>query len=68
LIPGRVMAHDVEIRKILNRDGRDRLVFRGPDSLTVDGEMSIAMDVRQVLDIEIEAFRDLIEDINAIGI
>ncbi|MDD1742204.1 MAG: methyl coenzyme M reductase-arginine methyltransferase Mmp10 [Methanotrichaceae archaeon] len=67
-IPGRVMAYDAEIRTILNRDGRDRLVFRGPDRLTVDGEMSIAMNVRQVLDIEIEAFRDLIEDINVLGI
>jgi [methyl coenzyme M reductase]-L-arginine C-5-methyltransferase len=67
-IPGRVMAHDVEIRKILSRDGRDRLVFRGPDRLTVDGEMSISMDVRQVLDMEIEAFRDLIDELNALGI
>ncbi|MCJ7445822.1 MAG: methyl coenzyme M reductase-arginine methyltransferase Mmp10 [Methanotrichaceae archaeon] len=67
-IPGRVMAHDVEIRKILSRDGRDRRVFRGPDRLTVDGEMSISMDVRQVLDMEIEAFRELIDELNALGV
>lgn len=68
LIPGRAMAHDKEIKGAFGRDGRSRLVIRGPDRLTVDGEMSISMNTRQVLDIEIEAFKELIGDINALGV
>jgi methanogenesis marker radical SAM protein len=67
-IPGRAMVHDAEIRKVLSHDGRGRLVFRGPDLLTVDGEMSISMNTRQVLDLEIDAFKELIEGINRLGI
>ncbi len=68
IIPGRTLAHDKEIRKTLGRDGRDRLVVRGPDRLTVDGEMSISMNKQEVLDLEVEAFRELIEAINALGV
>ncbi len=68
LVPGRALAHDREIKRMLSRDGKDRLVLRGPDRLTVDGEMSISMNARQVLDIEIEAFKELIEEINALGV
>jgi NifB/MoaA-like Fe-S oxidoreductase len=68
IIPGRTLAHDKEITKILSRDGRRRLVVRGPDMLTVDGEMSISMNAREVLDIEVEAFKELIEAINALGV
>lgn len=68
IIPGRTMAHEKEIKKVLSRDGRDRLVARGPDQLTVDGEMSISMKKQEVLDLEIEAFGELIETINALGV
>jgi methanogenesis marker radical SAM protein len=68
IIPGRMLAHDKEIYAALTRDGIDRLVRRGPDRLTVDGEMSISMTAREVLDLEIEAFKELIEEINAIGV
>lgn len=67
IIPGRTMAHEREIKAILSRDGRKRMVFRGPDQLTVDGEMSISMSQRDVLDLELEAFKELIEAINALG-
>jgi methanogenesis marker radical SAM protein len=67
LIPGRALVHDKEIKRVLCSDGRNRLVIRGPDRLTVDGEMSISMSTQQVLDIEIEAFGELIEEINALG-
>jgi hypothetical protein len=40
----------------------------GPDRLTVDGEMSISMTAREVLDVELEAFAELIEEINALGV
>jgi len=68
IIPGRTMAHEKEIKKVLSQDGRDRLVARGPDQLTVDGEMSISMKKQEVLDLEIEAFGELIEAINALGV
>lgn len=68
LIPGRTLAHERDIRRALNRDGRDRLILRGPDRLTVDGEMSISMSPQEVLDLELEAFTELIETINALGV
>jgi NifB/MoaA-like Fe-S oxidoreductase len=68
VIPGSVLARDREIRKALGRDGKRRLVFRGPDNLTVESERSICMTTRQVLDREIEAFTGLIEEINDLGI
>jgi methanogenesis marker radical SAM protein len=68
IIPGRTLAHEKEIKKALSRDGRERLVARGPDKLTVDGEMSISMTKQEVLDLEVEAFVELIEAINALGV
>jgi NifB/MoaA-like Fe-S oxidoreductase len=68
IIPGRTLAHEKEIKKALGRDGRGRLVARGPERLTVDGEMSISMTRQEVLDLEVEAFTELIEAINALGV
>jgi methanogenesis marker radical SAM protein len=68
IIPGRTLAHEKEIKKALCRDGRDRIVARGPDRLTVDGEMSISMSEEEVIDLEMEAFGELIEAINALGV
>jgi methanogenesis marker radical SAM protein len=68
IIPGRTMAHEKEIKSILTKDGRDRMIIRGPDTLTVDGEMSISMNAEQVIDLEVEAFGELIEAINAMGV
>ena len=67
IIPGMVLAHDKDIRRALRRDGKNRLVFRGPDDLTVESERSIYLTPRQVLDHEIEAFSGLIEQINYLG-
>jgi methanogenesis marker radical SAM protein len=67
IIPGRTMAHEKEVRQLLSMDGKKRIVGRGPDQLTVDGEMSISMSKREVLDLELEAFKELIEAINALG-
>jgi NifB/MoaA-like Fe-S oxidoreductase len=61
------MAHEKEVRQLLSTDGRKRMVVRGPDQLTVDGEMSISLSEREVLDLELEAFKELIEAINALG-
>lgn len=68
IIPGSVLAHDREICRALRRDGKNRLVFRGQDNLTVEPERSIYLTTRQVLDREIEAFTGLIEEINDLGI
>ncbi|MCJ7445476.1 MAG: methyl coenzyme M reductase-arginine methyltransferase Mmp10 [Methanotrichaceae archaeon] len=68
IVPGMVLAHDKEIRGAFRRDGTKRLVFRGPDNLSVESERSIFMTPRQVLDKELEAFTGLIEDINDLGI
>ena len=65
--PGRAFVHDPEIKKILTGDGKDRLVRRGPDMLTVDGEMSISMTKEEVISKEIEAFTELIQMINVLG-
>jgi methanogenesis marker radical SAM protein len=67
LFPGRAFVHDPEIKKIISADGIDRLVRRGPDLLTVDGEMSISMTKDEVLAKEIEAFTELIQMINVLG-
>ncbi|MHC1576591.1 MAG: methyl coenzyme M reductase-arginine methyltransferase Mmp10 [Methanosarcinaceae archaeon] len=67
IIPGRAFVHDPEAKAALSRDGVDRLVRRGPDQLTYDGEMSIGITKDAVLDLEIEQFTELIQHINAIG-
>jgi len=68
IIPGMTLAHDRDIRRALRRDGKRRLVFRGPDNLTVESERSIYFTFRQVLDFELNAFSGLIEEINDLGI
>jgi methanogenesis marker radical SAM protein len=67
-IPGRAFVHDMEVKETLKRDGVDRLVRRGPECLSVDGEMSIGMTREEVLEIEIENFTELIEQINSLGL
>ncbi|MCP1391753.1 MAG: methyl coenzyme M reductase-arginine methyltransferase Mmp10, partial [Methanothrix harundinacea] len=68
ILPGRALACDSDIKKALTRDGVRRLIRRGPDRLTVDGEMSISMTPEEVIEAEVEAFTDLIEEINALGV
>ncbi len=65
--PGRAFVHDPEIKRILSCDGVDRLVRRGPDMLTVDGEMSISMTKDEVISKEVGAFTELIQMINVLG-
>lgn len=68
IIPGRALVHDREVEEILRSDGVYRIVRRGPEQLTVDGEMSISLTRYEVMKTEIEAFNELIRLINAIGI
>ncbi|RXA19770.1 methanogenesis marker radical SAM protein [Methanosarcina sp. MSH10X1] len=67
-IPGRSFAHDMEVKEALKRDGIDRLFRRGPERLSVDGEMSIGMSREEVIELEIENFTELIEQINSLGL
>jgi len=67
IIPGMVLAHDRDILRALQRDGKRRLVFRGPDELTVVSERSIYITPEEVLEKEIEAFTGLITQINDLG-
>jgi NifB/MoaA-like Fe-S oxidoreductase len=68
IVPGRALVHDREVEEILRSDGVYRIVRRGPEQLTVDGEMSISLTRDEVMKTEIEAFNELIRLINAIGI
>ena len=67
ILPGRAFVHDPEAQTVLCADGVDRLVRRGPDQLTYDGEMSIGMSGEDVLAFEIEQFTELVHQINALG-
>ncbi|MDD2440325.1 MAG: methyl coenzyme M reductase-arginine methyltransferase Mmp10 [Methanosarcinaceae archaeon] len=67
-VPGRAFVHARELKEALNKDGVDRLVRRGPDCLSVDGEMSIGLTKEEVLALELENFRELFGQINALGL
>jgi methanogenesis marker radical SAM protein len=68
IIPGRAMVHDKEVAEVLRADGLYRLVRRGPEQLTVDGEMSIGLTQEEVVQNEVTNFKELIRTIEAIGI
>jgi methanogenesis marker radical SAM protein len=68
IIPGRAFVHDKKAEEILCRDGVDRIVARGPEKLSVDGEMSGTLGREDVLKTELIAFQDLIEAINFFGV
>ena len=68
IIPGRCFVHDMVAEEIFSSDGKFRLIHRGPDLLTADGEMSGTLTKKDVLKQELYAFEDLIELINYIGV
>ncbi|WP_414470354.1 methyl coenzyme M reductase-arginine methyltransferase Mmp10 [Methanobacterium sp. ACI-7] len=68
ILPGRSFVHDKMAEQILSRDGINRLVARGPDKLTVDGEMSGTLSREDILKTELIAFEDLIGAINFFGV
>jgi len=67
ILPGRSFVHISEAEKVLSADGRDRTVIRGPDMLTADGETSMGMTRDEVVALELEGFRTLINLINQWG-
>lgn len=68
ILPGRAFVHDKVAEDILSSDGVDRIVTRGPDKLTVDGEMSGTLSREDVLKQELISFEELIEAINFFGV
>ncbi|MDD1716138.1 MAG: methyl coenzyme M reductase-arginine methyltransferase Mmp10 [Methanolinea sp.] len=68
ILPGRAFVHDREAASVLSRDGVERTVRRGPESLTADAETSMGMTRSGVLALEMEAFSDLIRLINRYGV
>ncbi len=67
IIPGRSFIHDRVAEEIFSKDGVLRIVGRGPDTLSVDGELSSGLTEEDVIMEEIESFRDLIDAINFFG-
>ena len=67
ILPGRSFVHDMEAQKILTRDGKQRIIARGPDKLTLDGEISGTLTREDVIERELIEFRELAEAINFFG-
>ena len=67
ILPGRSFVHQLDAERILSADGKDRIVGRGPDTLSVDGELSIDMTDENVIERELEEFNDLVDAINFFG-
>lgn len=67
ILPGRAFVHEPEAKNILGRDGRERVIVRGPDMLTADAETSMGMTREQVLEMEMDGFSNLIWAINRFG-
>ena len=67
ILPGRSFVHQLDAERILSADGVDRIVGRGPDTLSVDGELSIDMTDENVIERELEEFNDLVDAINFFG-
>ena len=67
IIPGRSFVHQQVAEEILSADGVDRVVGRGPDTLSVDGELSGTLTDENVIERELEQFNQLVEAINFFG-
>lgn len=67
-VPGRCFVHEKELKEILIPEKSKRIVRRGPDTLSIDGEMSASMTKEEVLDFEVQAFTELIHQINTLGL
>ena len=67
ILPGRAFIHQLDAERILSQDGKSRLVGYGPDTLSVDGELSSGMSEEEVIEHELGSFIDLIQAINFFG-
>ena len=48
-------------------DGKDRLIARGPDTLSIDGELSNDLTDEDLIETELEQFNELADAINFFG-
>ena len=67
IIPGRAFVHQLDAERILSADGEERIVGRGPDTLTIDGELSFDKTDENVIEEELTQFNDLVDAINFFG-
>lgn len=67
ILPGRAFIHQMDAERILSRDGINRVIGFGPNTLSVDGELSSGMTDEDVIEHELGAFIDLIQAINFFG-
>ena len=67
IIPGRSFIHQKDAEKILSSDGINRLIGRGPDTLSIDGELSNDLTDENVIEHELEQFNELADAINFFG-
>ena len=67
IIPGRAFVHQLDAEEILSSDGIERIVGRGPDTLTIDGELSFDKTDENVIEEELTQFNDLVDAINFFG-
>jgi len=67
IIPGRAFVHERQAEEVLSADGVERMVIRGPETLTADAETSMGMTRSQVLQMEMDGFADLIRLMNQYG-
>lgn len=67
ILPGRAFVHLLDAERILSEDGKERIVGYGPDTLSVDGELSFDMTDENVIERELEGFNDLVDAINFFG-
>ena len=67
IIPGRAFVHQLDAEEILSSDGVERIVGRGPDTLTIDGELSFDKTDENVIEEELTQFNDLVDAINFFG-
>lgn len=67
IIPGRAFVHQLDAERILSADGVERIVGRGPDTLTIDGELSFDKTDEKVIEEELTQFNDLVDAINFFG-
>lgn len=67
IIPGKSYIHEQVATDILSRDGTQRMIVRGPEKLTIDGEVSSSFNEQEILEMEIEFFRELVSAINFFG-
>ncbi len=67
ILPGRAFVHLLDAERILSADGVERIVGYGPDTLSVDGELSFDMIDENVIERELESFNDLVDAVNFFG-